>query len=139
VHRVALRMHALLLDTTTANLEVSVEPERGFSFMNGTKTVSRNNFVSKQLNNLFKSSGNAAAAESVSDNMKLAGGSLKITSGISASSLSASEASSARRRHNSNSAFLHCLIHHRQPAQLILSDYCIRTIHNSVIVLSQSS
>ena len=46
-------MHALLLDTTAANLEVSVKPERGFSVMNGTKTVSRNNLVSKQLNNLM--------------------------------------------------------------------------------------
>jgi hypothetical protein len=41
VHRVAFRMHALLLDATAANLEVSVEPERGFSFMNGTKTVTQ--------------------------------------------------------------------------------------------------
>jgi hypothetical protein len=32
---------------------VSVEPERGFSFMNGAKTVSHNNLVSKQLNNLM--------------------------------------------------------------------------------------
>ncbi len=52
VHRVAFRM-PLLLDKRAANLEVSVEPERGFSFMNGTKTVLRNNLVSKQLNNLM--------------------------------------------------------------------------------------
>ena len=56
MNRVAFCMHTLLLDTTATNLEVTVEPEspeRGFSFMNGTKTVSRNNLVSKQLNNLM--------------------------------------------------------------------------------------
>jgi hypothetical protein len=53
VNCVAFCMHTLLLDTTATNLEVSVEPERGFSFMNGTKTISRNNLVSKQLHNLM--------------------------------------------------------------------------------------
>ena len=46
-------MHALLLNTSARNLEVSVEPERGFSFMNATKTISRNRIREKQLNNLM--------------------------------------------------------------------------------------
>jgi hypothetical protein len=45
-------MHVLLLNTTATNLEVSVEPERGFSFMNATKTMARNNLIEKTLNNL---------------------------------------------------------------------------------------
>jgi hypothetical protein len=46
-------MHVLLLNTTATNLEVSVEPERGFSFMNATKTMARNNLIEKTLNNLM--------------------------------------------------------------------------------------
>jgi len=46
-------MHVLLLNTTATNLEVSVEPERGFSFMNATKTVSRNSLIENTLNNLM--------------------------------------------------------------------------------------
>ena len=52
-NREVFAMHTLLLDITATNMEVSVEPERGFSFMNGTKTVSRNNLIAKQLNNLM--------------------------------------------------------------------------------------
>ena len=51
--RAAFPMHVLLLNTTATNLEVSVEPERGFSFMNATKTMARNNLVEKTLNNLM--------------------------------------------------------------------------------------
>jgi len=51
--RAAFPMHVLLLNTTATNLEVSVEPERGFSFMNATKTMPRNNLVEKTLNNLM--------------------------------------------------------------------------------------
>ena len=46
-------LHTLLLDISATNLEVSVEPERGFSFMNGTKTVLRANLEEKQLDNLM--------------------------------------------------------------------------------------
>ena len=48
-------MHVLLLNTTATNLEVSVEPEpeRGFSFMNATKTMARNNLIEQTLNNLM--------------------------------------------------------------------------------------
>ena len=35
------------------NLEVSVEPERGFFFMNATKTMSRNSLIEKTLSNLM--------------------------------------------------------------------------------------
>jgi hypothetical protein len=49
--RVTFRMHVFLLNTTTTNLEVSVKPERGFSFMNATKIVSQNNLIDKTLNN----------------------------------------------------------------------------------------
>ena len=52
-NRAVFKMHALLLDTSASNLEVSVEPERGFSFMNATKTISRNRIGEKQLNNLM--------------------------------------------------------------------------------------
>ena len=52
-NRVTFRMHVLLLNTTATNLEVSVEPERGFSFMNATKTVSRNSLIENTLNNLM--------------------------------------------------------------------------------------
>jgi hypothetical protein len=44
-NRVTFRMHVLLLNTTATNLKVSVEPEREFSFMNATKTVSRNSLI----------------------------------------------------------------------------------------------
>lgn len=51
--RAAFPMHVLLMNTTATNLEVSVEPERGFSFMNATKTMARNNLLEKTLNNLM--------------------------------------------------------------------------------------
>jgi hypothetical protein len=35
-------MHVLLLSTTATNLEVAVEPERGFSLINAAKTMARN-------------------------------------------------------------------------------------------------
>ena len=35
-------MHVLLLNTTATNLEVAVEPERGFSLINAAKTMARN-------------------------------------------------------------------------------------------------
>ncbi len=40
-------------NVAATNLEVSVEPERGFSFMNATKTVSRNSLIENTLNNLM--------------------------------------------------------------------------------------
>jgi hypothetical protein len=46
-------MHTLLLDISATNLETSVEPERGFSFMNATKTDLRANLVEKQLDSLM--------------------------------------------------------------------------------------
>ncbi len=52
-NRAVFKMHALLLNTSASNLEVSVEPERGFSFMNATKAISRNRIREKQLNNLM--------------------------------------------------------------------------------------
>lgn len=52
-NQAVFKMHALLLNTSASNLEVSVEPERGFSFMNATKTISRNRIREKQLNNLM--------------------------------------------------------------------------------------
>jgi hypothetical protein len=39
--RAAVPSHVLLLNTTATNLEVSVEPERSFSFMNAAKTMER--------------------------------------------------------------------------------------------------
>ena len=38
-NQAVFKMHTLLLNTSASNLEVSVEPERGFSFMNATKTI----------------------------------------------------------------------------------------------------
>ncbi len=46
-------MHVLLLNTTATNLELSVEPEQGFSFINATKTMAWNNFFEKTLNNFM--------------------------------------------------------------------------------------
>jgi hypothetical protein len=51
--RSVFSMHVLLLNTTATNLEVSVEPERDFSFMNATKTMARNNLIEQTLNNLM--------------------------------------------------------------------------------------
>ena len=51
--RYAFPMHTLLLDISATNLETSVEPERGFSFMNATKTDLRANLAEKQLDSLM--------------------------------------------------------------------------------------
>jgi hypothetical protein len=68
-------LHTFLLDISATNLEVSVEPERGFSFMNGTKTVLRANLEEKQLDNLMivglHSPGLDSAAASASEAVKL--------------------------------------------------------------------